>query len=115
VKVDATLVGYLFEALIDAAVKVGKEGALRLRAVDADDCLRVELVDNRRTLSSEEVAELFTPSHYNIGARNELLGMEYLVAKEIVRMHEDYTGRHGLRMEARADVDGVVILFTLPK
>ncbi len=115
VKVDATLVGYLFEALIDAAVKVGKDGALRLRAVDADDCLRVELVDNRRTLSSEEVAELFTPSHYNIGARNELLGMEYLVAKEIVRMHEDYTGRHGLRMEARADVDGVVILFTLPK
>ena len=115
VKVDTTLVGYLFEALIDAAVKVADDGTLLLRAVDADDCVRVELVDNRRTLSSEEVAELFTPSHYNIGARNELLGMEYLVAKEIVRMHEDYTGRHGLRMEARADVDGVVILFTLPK
>ena len=61
------------------------------------------------------MVEMFTPSHYNIDAHNGLSGMEYLIAKEIVRMHEDYTGRHGSRMEARSDVDGVVILFTLPK
>ncbi len=115
VKVDASLVAYLFEALIDAAFKVVKDGTLLLRAAETADSVRVELVDNRRTLSSDEDAELFTPSRYNIGARNELVGMEYLVAKEIVRMHEDYTGRHGSRMEARSDVDGVVILFTLPK
>ena len=115
VKVDPVLVEYLFEMLIDAALKVEKEGTLLLRATDGDDSVRIELVDSRRTLSSDEVAELFTPSRYNIGERNELLGMEYLVAKEIVRMHEDYTGRHGSRMEARTDVDGVVILFTLPK
>ena len=115
VKVDAVLLEYLFEMLVDAALKVEKEGTLLLRATDGDDSVRIELVDSRRTLSSDEVAELFTPSRYNIGERNELLGMEYLVAKEIVRMHEDYTGRHGSRMEARTDVDGVVILFTLPK
>lgn len=115
VMVDAELVYYLFESLIDAALKADKEGVLMLRTTDAGDTVRVELVDNRRTLSSDEVMELFTPSRYNIGDRNGLLGMEYLVAKEIVRMHEDYTGRHGLRMEARADVDGLVILFTLPK
>ena len=115
VKVDAELVAYLFESLIDAAFKVEKEGTLQLRATDAGEVVKVELIDNRRTLSSDEVVELFTPSHYNIGPRNELLGMEYLVAKEIVRMHEDYTGRHGSRMEARSDVEGVVILFTLPK
>lgn len=113
--VDAGLVAYLFEALIDAALKVEKQGTLQLRATSASDTIKIELVDNRRTLSSEEVAELFTPSRYNIGQRNELLGMEYLIAKEIVRMHEDYTGRHGSRMEARSDVEGTVILFTLPK
>jgi signal transduction histidine kinase len=113
--VDTGLVAYLFEALIDAALKVEKPGTLLLRATSADDTVKIELVDNRRTLSSEEVAELFTPSRYNIGQRNELLGMEYLIAKEIVRMHEDYTGRHGSRMEARSDVEGTVILFTLPK
>ena len=41
--------------------------------------------------------------------------MEYLVAKEIIRLHEDYIGKHGGRMEARSDVSGTVILFTLPK
>ncbi|MBO7193553.1 MAG: DUF5113 domain-containing protein [Bacteroidaceae bacterium] len=115
VKVDTDLVSYLFEVLVDAAFKVEKEGTLLLRATDTGDVVRVELVDNRRTLPSEEVVEMFTPSRYNIGARNGLSGMEYLIAKEIVRMHEDYTGRHGSRMEARSDVDGVVILFTLPK
>lgn len=115
VKVDAGLVEYLFEVLIDAALKVETDGTLLLRAIETDDTVKVELVDARYTLSSDGVAELFTPSRYNIGARNELTGMEYLVAKEIVRMHEDYTGRHGSRMEARSDVDGVVILFTLPK
>ena len=113
--VDAGLVAYLFEALIDAALKVEKPGTLLLRATAAADTVKIELIDNRRTLSSDEVAELFTPSRYNIGQRNELIGMEYLIAKEIVRMHEDYTGRHGSRMEARSDVEGTVILFTLPK
>lgn len=115
VKVDAELVASLFEVLVDAALKVKKEGTLLLRATDTGDTVRVELVDNRRTLMSEEIMELFTPSRYNIGAHNELQGMEYLVAKEVVRMHEDYTGHHGSRMEARSDVEGVVILFTLPK
>lgn len=115
VKVDAELTASLFEALVDAAFKVAVEGVLLLRAIDTDDTVRVELVDKRRTLPSDKVVELFTPSSYNIGVRSGLQGMEYLVAKEVVRMHEDYTGRHGLRMEARSDVDGVVILFTLPK
>ena len=115
VKVDTVLVSYLFEVLIDAAFKVEKDGVLLLRAANSGDTVRIELVDNRYTLSSDEVAELFTPSRYNIGVNTGLRGMEYLVAKEIVRMHEDYTGRHASRMEARADVDGVVILFTLPK
>lgn len=115
VRVDAELVGNLFEALADAALKTEKEGVLQLRASDAGDFVKVELVDGRRTLTSDEAQELFTPSRYNIASDGGLLGMEYLVAKEIVRMHEDYTGLHGSRMEARADVEGVVILFTLPK
>ena len=115
VKVDTELVANLFEALVDAALKVEKEGVLLLRAADAGEFVKVELVDGRRTMSSEEAHELFTPSRYNIAPCIGLHGMEYLVAKEVVRMHEDYTGRHGSRMEARADVEGVVILFTLPK
>ena len=58
---------------------------------------------------------MFMPTERNLSPDGTLVGMEYLVAKEIVRLHEDNTGRRGSRMEARSDVEGTVILFTLPK
>ena len=115
IKADIDLVDYLFEQLFTAALCVKKSGTLLLRAIDAVDVVKVELVDNRYEITSDEVAELFTPTKRNIGDDGGVNAMEYLVAKEIVRIHEDYTGKHGGRMEARSDVSGTVILFTLPK
>lgn len=115
VKVDVDLVDYLFEQLLSVAFSVEKNGTLQLRAVDAGDVVRVELVDSRYELESDEVAELFTPSRRNLGDGDSVCSMEYLVAKEIVRIHEDCAGKYGGRMEARSDVSGTVILFTLPK
>ena len=116
VSVDSDLVEYLFESLIDAALKVGKEGALKLRALDdGGDAVKVELIDTRREVASDELADMFMPTFRNLSPDGTLVGMEYLVAKEIVRLHEDNTGHRGSRMEARSDVAGTVILFTLPK
>jgi hypothetical protein len=115
VSVDADYMTFLFESLMDAALKVEKPGVLTLRATEAGDSVRVELIDPRRVITSEEAVELFTPSRYNIEDGNGVSGMEYLVAKEVVRLHEDYTGRRGSRMEARSDIAGTVILFTLSK
>ncbi len=113
--VDTDYAGFLFESLLDAALKVELPGLLQLRATAGDSVVRVELIDTRRTLSSEEAAELFTPSKYNIAGTGGVEGMEYLVAKEVVRLNEDFMGRRGGRMEARSDASGTVILFTLPK
>lgn len=116
VGVDSNLVEYLFESLIDAALKVGKDGALKLRALDdGGDAVKVELIDTRREVASDELADMFMPTFRNLSPDGTLVGMEYLVAKEIVRLHEDNTGHRGSRMEARSDVAGTVILFTLPK
>ena len=115
VNADPDLVEFLFEALIDAALKDRAAGVLELRAHDDADAVTVELFDTRMVLPSGEAADLFTPSRRNLAPGNGVAGMEYLVAKEIVRLHEDYTGRHGCRMEARSDVSGTVIMFTLPK
>lgn len=112
---DADLVDYLFEQLFAAALKIKSPGTLLLRAVDSAEHVMVELVDNRYHITNDELAELFTPSKRNIDNAGGVNAMEYLVAKEIVRLHEDYTGKHGGRMEARSDVSGTVILFTLPK
>lgn len=114
VAVDVDIAMYLFESLLDAAMKVGTSGVLQLRAAEKSEVVSVELVDARVHLASDEVAELFTPTERNI-VTGGLVGMEYLVAKEIVRLHEDYTGKYGGRMEARSDVSGTIIHFTLPK
>jgi hypothetical protein len=114
VAVDADIAMYLFESLLDAAMKVGTSGVLQLRAAEKGEVVSVELVDATVHLASDEVAELFTPTERNI-VTGGLVGMEYLVAKEIVRLHEDYTGKYGGRMEARSDVSGRIIHFTLPK
>ena len=115
VSVDQDMVTYLFELLADAALNVAKPGKLHLSAVDAGNEVRVELLDSRRELSSEEAADLFGPTQRNLSADGGMYGMEYLVAKEIIRLHEDKTGRRGSRIEARTDAAGTVILFTLPK
>ena len=66
------------------------------------------------TSGSHELALVFVPSKNNI-APTELVGMEYLVAKEIMRLHEDSLLQRGGRIEARHSEEGVVFLFTLPK
>ena len=115
VNVDRDMVSYLFELLADAAMKVEKSGNLHLRAVDSNESVRVEFADSRRELSSEEAADLFVPTRRNLSADGGICNMEYLVAKEVIRLHEDRTGRRGSRIEARTDAGGTVILFTLPK
>ena len=115
VMVDSDLVEYLFEQLLSAALVIEKNGTLMMRAQDAGDVVKVELVDNRHVMTSDAATELFTPTRGNINASGGVNSMEYLVAKEIVRLHEDFTGKHGGRMEARSDISGTVILFTLPK
>ena len=115
VRGDEVLLELLFDSLVDAALKHPAEGTITLRAEDTADFVRVEFADSRYTITSEEAAELFTPTRRNLGASNDIKGMEYLVAKEIVRLHEDYSGKYGGRMEARSDVSGTVIMFTLPK
>lgn len=115
VNVDIDLADYLLEQLFAAALLIKKDGILTLRTVETEDFVTVELVDNRYVLTNEEVSELFTPTRHNVESTTDINAMEYLVAKEIVRLHEDYTGKHGGRMEARSDVSGTTILFTLPK
>jgi light-regulated signal transduction histidine kinase (bacteriophytochrome) len=113
---DTDLVDFIFEQLFAVALNIKKEGKLLLRAIDSGEFVTVELYDNRYEMSNDEVAEVFVPTKRNVENGNKgVNAMEYLVAKEIIRLHEDYIGKHGGRMEARSDVSGTVVLFTLPK
>lgn len=111
---DEVMLTFLLESLLEAAFALPLGGELILRAVDGGDVVRVELLDKRQSLSKDELALVFVPSKNNI-APTGLVGMEYLVAKEIMRLHEDSLLQRGGRIEARHSEEGVVFLFTLPK
>lgn len=111
---DGDLIFMLFESLLNAAMEVREEGTVVLRAREEGSAVCVEFIDTRRRATNEELSELFVPSKNNI-TDDGLTGTEYLVAKEIVRMHEDNMGRRGERMEARNSEQGLLIFFTLPR
>lgn len=112
---DRELVSFLLESLFEELVAVKMEGRLALRAVAQQETLLVELLDERRSLDGETMATMFVPSMANLCAGEGVTGTGYLVAKEIVRMHEDYMGLYGGRVEAVAHKDGTLIRFTLPR
>lgn len=111
---DSDLIFFLFESLLSAMMVVKEDGCLQLRATVEGSAVIVYLVDKRRSLSADELAEMFTPSRDKISTTG-IDGMGNIVAKEIVRMHEEYMGRRGGRMEARNSESGLEIFFTLPK
>ncbi|MBR5150319.1 MAG: DUF5113 domain-containing protein [Bacteroidaceae bacterium] len=113
---DRDLVLFLMESLLAELVAAGGDGALQISARPENGQLCVEILDERRHLGSEELSLMFMPSSHNLVAGGDSLsGTGFLVAKEIVRMHEDFMGIYGGRMEAYDRNDGTVICFTLPK
>ena len=113
---DKELVALLLESLFDELVAIRLDGHISIRAVVRSETLLVELLDERRSLDDETMAAMFVPSVRNLAVDGEgVAGAGFLVAKEIVRMHEDYMGLYGGRIEAVAHDGGTLIRFTLPK
>ena len=49
------------------------------------------------------------------GEEEEVVGTEYLICKQIIREHDEYSGRRGCRMNAEAHPDGgFVVWCTIP-
>ena len=69
----------------------------------------IEILDSRRHLSENELAEVFVPT----GDISSGGIMGFMVAKEIVRIHDECMGRRGGRIEARDSEQGLVIALSL--
>ncbi|MBR5336309.1 MAG: DUF5113 domain-containing protein [Bacteroidaceae bacterium] len=106
---DEALVEFLFESLVNAMLAQETDGTLYVTAREERDMVRVEILDSRGHLSPDELQTLFVP----VAIRAKRL--EFLIAKEIVRMHEDYMDIRGGRVEAYDSADGTVYMFTLPR
>ncbi len=109
---DATVLGddiqlkFLLENLIDEALGYEADGRLLLDIYREGAFVRFDFTDTRRTKSQEELNELFFP---------HLDRMNYLIAKQVIRDHDEYAGRRGCRINAcPSEEGGFTVWFTIP-
>jgi signal transduction histidine kinase len=115
---DRTLLAYLLENLLQAAYDRADEGLLSLSAEAEGDFVRLSFTDSRGTYTQEELNQLFYPDLQRMtrGEQGEVTGTAYLICKQIVRDHDEYTGFRGCRINAEVRPEGGFTLwFTLPK
>ncbi|MCI1647100.1 MAG: DUF5113 domain-containing protein [Bacteroides sp.] len=112
---DFILLRFLLENLIDEALSCPQEGELCLQAKVDGDYIRFLFIDRRREKTREELNQLFYPNLERMsGDRGKLVETEYLVCKQIVRDHDEFSGRRGCRINAEpAEGGGFAVYFTI--
>lgn len=114
---DAVLLLFLFENLLDEAVRYPQSGTLKLAVYEENGFARFDFTDMRRNPTQAELNDLFYPvlSHFHEGGGTGLQGTEFLVCKQIVREHDEFAGRRGCRINACPYAGGgYTVWFTIP-
>ena len=115
---DVVLLDFLFENLINEALRYPEAGKLVVSAGPDNGFVRFCFTDMRRTYTQEELNAWFYPSLARMyaGNRNELVGTEFLVCKQIIRDHDEYGGKRGCRINACPEAGGgYTVWFTIPE
>ena len=116
---DEELLHYLMECLIRSQLALPCEGseAMSLRiGSTANGFVRFTLCDPLQRYTEEELNGWFHPQMRQIKryAHGKCEGTDYLVAKQIIRLHDELAGRRGCRINAeRLEPQGMGIYFTL--
>ena len=112
---DRELMMFLLESVLTELLAVPVDGNLHMRVEQSTGTSTVEILDTRRHIDKELREAMFVPSALNVSEKDDtVVGVGFLLAKEIVRMHEDYMGRYGGRVEAVDEARGTIIRFTFP-
>ncbi|MCD8285402.1 MAG: DUF5113 domain-containing protein, partial [Prevotellaceae bacterium] len=109
-EIDAAVVGdeTLLALFFDNVLRQMAEGAqtLNVRARELGRFVELTVLNPSASPTEQELVELFSPTTGRV---------EMLVAKQIIREHDTYSGNPGLRLFARRQDGGYIIGFTLLK
>ncbi|MCD7720696.1 MAG: DUF5112 domain-containing protein [Prevotellaceae bacterium] len=109
-EIDAAVVGdeTLLALFFDNVLRQMAEGAqtLSVRARELGRFVEVTVLNPSASPTEQELGELFSPTTGRV---------EMLVAKQIIREHDIYSGNPGLRLFAKRQDSGYIIGFTLLK
>ncbi|MBO4451560.1 MAG: DUF5112 domain-containing protein [Bacteroidaceae bacterium] len=98
---DQQMLEYLIDNLISAALTVQQDRTIRLFFDRYDEFVRITFVDEEVAKSESELSNLFYPEHLRYDEDvDRLVGVEYMVCRQIVREHDEYGGRRGCRIIA---------------
>lgn len=116
---DEILLRFMFENLIDEALRFREHGEISLSVGIEDSFVRFDFVDRRRNFTQQELNLLFYPDSAKVKMSENgdvLSGAEYLICKQIIRDHDEFAGRRGCRINAKVMDDGVgfSVWFTVP-
>lgn len=115
VKGDKSLLYFLFSNLMKAAFSHPEEGSLKLVLARENGFVRFTLTDTRHFFDKADLRYLFSPEGCNIRPADGVqVGTEYLICKQIIRDHAEYTSERGCRINAELLQDGgYAIWFTV--
>ena len=115
---DEIQLKYLVENLIDEAVTYSCDGTLDFSAKEDGEYIRFLFTDQRRNKSQKELNQLFYPDlqRMEVDTNGALHGTEYLICKQIIRDHDEFSGHRGSRINAEICPEGgFTIYFTIQK
>ena len=113
---DEKLIIYLFELLFSAAIALDAGGSLSVEIVGDDSFIHFSYHDSRIAYTAEQLNNLFYPtsSFMSEVSSTGLSGLTCLIAKEIIREHDEFVGKRGCRINVYNE-DGLKLVFSLPR
>ena len=104
---DQQMLEYLIDNLFAAALYTEQDRAISLSFDRYGEFVRMTLKDEEVKKSEDELSHLFYPEHLHYDEETDkLIGVEYLVCRQIVREHDEYGGRRGCRIIASPSGQG---------
>lgn len=104
---DQQMLEYLIDNLFAAALYTEKERSISLSFDRYGEFVRMTFKDEEVQKPEDELSHLFYPEHLRYDEEaDKLIGVEYLVCRQIVREHDEYGGRRGCRIIASPSGQG---------
>jgi hypothetical protein len=116
--VDETMFVYLIDNVIEAALNEAKHGSLLCDFDKSEDFIKFVFQFDNNNIKTEDLKKIFYHEalRYNEEC-DKLTGAQMLIAKQIIREHDEHV-RRGCRISAQHknnDKTGIIISFTIPE
>lgn len=111
---DRIIANYMIDSLLSGAFEDESSGVLKLSFAKSEKFIMFAFTDSRLEYSKEELANLFYADNVKYdGITGVLHGSQYLLLKQMVREHDEYSGNKGCRIYAEQADEGTRIVMML--